>query len=59
MNVRLVFLLIGKLLMIEGGLMVPSLLVALYYAEGDVLAFGVTIVLDVYKRQDEEWQVFK
>lgn len=45
MNIQLVFSLIGKLLMIESGLMLPSFLVAVYYREGDVPAFVLTMAL--------------
>ena len=43
MNIRLVFSLIGKLLAMEGGLMLPSLAVAAYYGGEDVGAFVITI----------------
>ena len=45
MNIRLVFSLIGKLLLIEGGLMMPSLAVAVFFRGGDVWAFVATIAL--------------
>lgn len=45
MNYKLVFRLLGRLLLLEAALMVPSLAVALIYREGDVMAFVYTIVL--------------
>ena len=43
MNIRLVFSLIGKLLLIEGGLMIPSLAVSVYYGE-PIAGFIMTIL---------------
>ena len=43
MNYRLVFRLLGRLLLIEAILMLPSLVVSLIYGEGDALAFVYTI----------------
>ena len=43
MNYKLVFRLLGRLLVIEAGLMVPSLAVALMYGGGDAPAFVFTI----------------
>jgi trk system potassium uptake protein len=45
MNYKLVINIIGKVMLLEGALMVPSLGVALYYGDGDVLAFLLTIVI--------------
>ena len=45
MNYPLVFRLLGRLLMMEGALMAPSLLVAILHRGGDVPAFLFTIVL--------------
>lgn len=45
MNVGLVVSLLGKLLMIEGGLMIPSLLVSLYYRQGDWYGFVVAMLI--------------
>ena len=39
MNYKLVFRLLGRLLLMEAALMVPSLAVALIFREGDVMAF--------------------
>ena len=45
MNYKLVFRLLGRLLLMEAALMVPSLAVALIFREGDVMAFVYTILL--------------
>ena len=45
MNYKLVFRLLGRLLLMEAALMVPSLAVALIYGGGDALAFVITIGL--------------
>lgn len=45
LNYRLVFRLLGRLLLLEAALMVPSLGVALYYGQGDAGAFALTILL--------------
>ena len=45
MNYRLVFRLLGRLLLIEAALMLPSLAVALYFGENDVLPFVYTILI--------------
>lgn len=45
MNRKLVFRLLGQLLLIEAALMLPSLAVALIYGEGDAPAFVYTILL--------------
>jgi len=45
MNIQLVFRLIGSILMIEGAAMLPSLIVSLCYADGQVMAFVYTILL--------------
>ena len=45
MNFKLVFRLLGRLLLMEAALMVPSLLVAVYFREGDVMAFVYTILI--------------
>ena len=45
MNFPLVFRLLGRLLMMEGLLMVPSLVVALIYGGGDAMAFLITMGL--------------
>lgn len=43
MNYKLVWRLLGRLLLMEALLMVPSLAVALIYGEGDAMAFLITI----------------
>ena len=43
MNYKLVFRLLGRLLLIEAVLMAPSLAVALIYGQGDALSFVITI----------------
>lgn len=45
MNYRLVVHILGKVFMLEGALMIPSLLVSFYYGEGDSFAFIVTIAI--------------
>ena len=45
MNYKLVVRLLGRLLLIEAALMVPSLAVALIYGGGDALSFVITIGL--------------
>ncbi|MDD6681648.1 MAG: TrkH family potassium uptake protein [Clostridiales bacterium] len=45
MNYRLVFRLLGRLLIIEAALMLPSLAVSLIYGQGDAMAFVYTILL--------------
>ncbi|MBP3648593.1 MAG: TrkH family potassium uptake protein [Clostridia bacterium] len=45
MNKRLLLRLIGSILMIEAAAMVPSLLVSLYFGDGDAIAFVYTILL--------------
>lgn len=45
MNYKLVFRLLGRLLLIEALLMLPSLAVALIYRQGDAMAFVYTILL--------------
>ena len=45
MNYALVFRLLGRLLMMEGALMTPSLAVALIHQEGDAVAIAATILL--------------
>ena len=45
MNYKLVFRLLGRLLLMEAALMIPSLAVALIYGGGDASAFVCTIVL--------------
>ncbi|MBQ9265066.1 MAG: TrkH family potassium uptake protein [Clostridia bacterium] len=45
MNYKLVFRLMGRLLLMEAALMVPSLMVALIFRQGDALAFVYTILL--------------
>lgn len=44
MNKRKIISFIGKIMLIEAALMVPSLLVALYYGDGDAPAFLYTII---------------
>lgn len=43
MNHKLVFRLIGRLLLMEAALMIPSLMVSLIYSQGDAVAFLITI----------------
>ena len=43
MNYKLVFRLLGRLLLLEAALMLPSLAVSLIYGQGDTLAFLITI----------------
>lgn len=45
MNYKLVFRLLGRLLLMEAGLMVPSLAVSLIVREGDTIAFVYTILI--------------
>ena len=45
MNYKLVFRLLGRLLMMEAALMAPSLAVSLIVREGDTLAFVYTILI--------------
>lgn len=45
MNIRLVVNLLGKALAVEGALMLPSLLVSLYYDGGDWLALLLAAML--------------
>ncbi len=45
MNYRLVANIIGKVLVLEAALMIPSVFVALYYGEGDTVAFLLTMGL--------------
>ncbi|MBE5804420.1 MAG: TrkH family potassium uptake protein [Clostridiales bacterium] len=45
MNIQLIFRLIGSILMIEGAAMTPSLLVSLYFGDGDAMAFVYTMLL--------------
>ena len=45
MNYKLVFRLLGRLLLIEAALMAPSLAVALIYGQGDAMAFVITMAL--------------
>lgn len=45
MNKRLVFYLLGSILLIEAACMVPSLLISLLSQDGDTLALGATILL--------------
>lgn len=45
MNIRLVFNLLGKLLLIESALMLPALFVSLIYGQGDQLAFVYSILV--------------
>lgn len=45
MNYRAVLNLTGKVLLIEAALMLPSLMVALYYGEGDAWSFFLTIII--------------
>ena len=47
MNYRLVFRLIGRLLLMEAALMLPSLAVSLIYGGGDAMAFVYAILLTV------------
>ena len=44
MNKRKIISIIGKIILIEAALMVPSLLLALYYGDGDAPAFVCTII---------------
>jgi len=43
MNYRLVFNILGKVMLLEAALMIPSLIVSIIYGDGDTLAFLVTI----------------
>ncbi len=45
MNYKLVFRLLGRLLLIEAALMTPSLAVALIYGQGDWLSFVITMAV--------------
>ena len=45
MNVKLLLRLLGAILLVEAAAMLPALLIALGYGEGDVIAFAVTIGL--------------
>ena len=45
MNYKLVFRLLGRLLLIEAALMAPSLAVALIYGQGDWLSFVITMAV--------------
>ena len=44
MNKRKIISIIGKIILIEAALMVPALLLALYYGDGDASAFVCTII---------------
>ncbi len=44
MNKRKIISFIGKIIVIEVALMVPALLIALYYGDGDAAAFGYTML---------------
>lgn len=44
MNKRKIISIIGKIILIEAALMVPALLLALYYGDGDAPAFVCTII---------------
>lgn len=44
MNKRKIISFIGKIILIEVALMVPSLLIALYYGDGDASAFAYTVI---------------
>ena len=45
MNVKLLFRLLGAILLVEAAAMLPSLVIALGYGEGDAMAFVYTIAL--------------
>jgi len=45
LNKRLIFSVIGALLLVEAAAMLPSLAVALYFGDGDAMAFVKTILL--------------
>ena len=45
MNIKLLFRLLGAILLVEAAAMVPSLLIALSYGEGDAMAFLWTILI--------------
>ena len=45
MNVKLLFRLLGAILLVEAAAMLPSLLIALGYGDGDAIAFVWTILL--------------
>ncbi len=45
MNSKLIYRLLGAILLVEAAAMLPSLLIALIYADGDAPAFLLTIVL--------------
>ena len=44
-NTKLIYKIIGSLLLIEATMMCYCLAVALYYKENDVMAFGISILL--------------
>lgn len=47
MNKRLILKLLGRLLLMEAALMIPSLIVSLIYGQGDAMAFVYAILISV------------
>ena len=47
MNIRLILHLLSSIMLVEGAAMVPSLILALIYGDGDVMAFVWSILLTV------------
>ncbi len=45
MNYRLVIHILGKVLLLEAALMIPSLIVSIIYGDGDTLSFFITMVI--------------
>lgn len=45
MNKRIIISVVGKIIFLEAMLMVPSLLVSLFYRDGDTLGFLITVVV--------------
>ncbi|BCJ95371.1 potassium transporter KefA [Anaerocolumna cellulosilytica] len=45
MNYRLVLNILGKVMLLEAALMIPSLIVSIIYGDGDSLAFLITILI--------------
>ena len=47
MNRRLIIRMLGALLLIEAAAMVPSLLVAFYFGEGDAASIGYSVLINI------------
>ena len=47
MNRRLIIRMLGALLLIEAAAMVPSLVIALIYGDGDTAALGYGILINI------------